>query len=82
MIDNESALLGGVTLLLVFVVLLFSLSFQTPYNKELRFLARQPFFRFLAYLLILLGMEWNPIVGSLTFLIVIFWFYDIHLLSG
>ena len=82
MIDNESALLGGVTLLLVFVVLLFSLSFQTPYNKELRFLARQPFFRFLANLLILLGMEWNPIVGSLTFLIVIFWFYDIHLLSG
>ena len=82
MIDTEMILVGGTSLALLFVVLLFSLSFQTPYNKELRYLARQPFFRFLAYLLVLLGMEWNPVIGSLTFLIVIFWFYDIHILSG
>jgi hypothetical protein len=80
--DMENIILGFTTLVLVFAVLLFSLSFETPYNKQLRYLARQPFFRFSAYLLILLGMDWNPIVGMLTFMLITFWFYDVHLLSA
>lgn len=82
MLDTDTVTLGGTVLALIFAVLLFSLSFETPYNKELRYLARQPFFRFAAYLLILMGMDWNPIVGMLTFLLIIFWFYDVHLLSA
>jgi bacteriorhodopsin len=80
--DTEIILIGGTTLILIFAVLLFSLSFETPYNKQLRYLARQPFFRFSAYLLILLGMDWNPVVGMLTFLLVVLWFYDVNLLSA
>jgi bacteriorhodopsin len=79
---DENLLLGGTILVLVTILLFFSLSFQTPYQKELRYLARQPFFRFMAYLVILLGMDWNPIVGSLTFIGVVLWFYDINLLSS
>ena len=82
MLDTDTVTLGGTVLALIFAVLLFSLSFDTPYNKELRYLARQPFFRFAAYLLILMGMDWNPVVGMLTFLLIIFWFYDVHLLSA
>ena len=82
MINTEDVILGGTVLVLIFNILLFGLSFETPYNKELRFLARQPFFRFSAYLLILLGMDWNPIVGMLTFLSIIFLFYDVQLLSA
>jgi hypothetical protein len=82
MLDTDTVTLGGTVLALIFAVLLFSLSFETPYNKELRYLARQPFFRFSAYLLILLGMDWNPVVGMLTFLLVVLWFYDVNLLSA
>jgi len=82
MLDTDTVTLGGTVLALIFAVLLFSLSFETPYNIELRYLARQPFFRFAAYLLILMGMDWNPVVGMLTFLLIIFWFYDVHLLSA
>ena len=82
MINTDDVILGGTVLLLVFGVLLFGLSFETPYNKELRYLARQPFFRFATYLLVLLGMDWNPIVGMLTFMLITFWFYDVHLLSA
>jgi len=82
MLDTDTVTLGGTVLALIFAVLLFSLSFETPYNKELRYLARQPFFRFAAYLLILMGMDWNPVVGMLTFLLIIYWFYDVHLLSA
>jgi len=82
MLDTDTVTLGGTVLALIFAVLLFSLSFETPYNKELRYLARQPFFRFAAYVLILMGMDWNPVVGMLTFLLIIFWFYDVHLLSA
>lgn len=82
MLDTDTVTLGGTVLALIFAVLVFSLSFETPYNKELRYLARQPFFRFAAYLLILMGMDWNPVVGLLSFLLIIFWFYDVHLLSA
>jgi hypothetical protein len=82
MLDTDTVTLGGTVLALIFAVLIFSLSFETPYNKELRYLARQPFFRFAAYLLILMGMDWNPVVGLLSFLLIIFWFYDVHLLSA
>ena len=82
MLDTDTVTLGGTVLALIFAVLVFSLSFETPYNKELRYLARQPFFRFAAYLLILIGMDWNPVVGLLSFLLIIFWFYDVHLLSA
>jgi len=82
MINTDDVILGATVVLLVFGVLLFGLSFETPYNKELRYLARQPFFRFAAYLLVLLGMDWNPIVGMLSFLSIIFWFYDVQLLSA
>ena len=82
MLDTDTVTLGGTVLALIFAVLVFSLSFETPYNKELLYLARQPFFRFAAYLLILIGMDWNPVVGLLSFLLIIFWFYDVHLLSA
>ena len=82
MLDTDTVTLGGTVLALIFAVLVFSLSFETPYNKELRYLARQPYFRFAAYLLILIGMDWNPVVGLLSFLLIIFWFYDVHLLSA
>ena len=82
MLDTDTVTLGGTVLALIFAVLVFSLSFETPYNKELRYLARQPFFRFAAYLLILIGMDWNPVVGLLSFLLIIFWFYDVHRLSA
>ena len=72
MLDTDTVTLGGTVLALIFAVLVFSLSFETPYNKELRYLARQPFFRFAAYLLILIGMDWNPVVGLLSFLLIIF----------
>lgn len=80
--DSDTILLGVSTIALVFSVLVFSFSFQTPYRKELRFLARQPFFRLFAYFLILLGMDWHPVIGILTFLFVVFWFYDVSLLSA
>lgn len=77
----DSVILGGTVIGLIFTVLLVSLPFETPYQKEMRYLARQPFFRFAAYILVLLGMDWNPIVGALIFLIIVFWFYDVSLLS-
>jgi uncharacterized membrane protein len=82
MINTDDVILGGTVLVLVLGILLFSLSFETPYNKDLRYLARQPFFRFAAFLLILIGMDWNPVVGMLTFLSIVLWFYDVQLLSA
>ena len=48
MIDTEMILVGGTSLTLLFVILLFSLSFQTPYNKELRYLAPATILSFLS----------------------------------
>lgn len=69
-------------IVLLGILLRNALPFEKPYSTSLRILARQPLFQFLAWMLVLLAMDWDINVGALAFLVVFLWIADVHLLSS
>jgi hypothetical protein len=61
--------------------LLFSIDFHKHYTKEFHRAARNPLYRLLAGISILLLANMNPILGCIALYIVFFWIADVHLLS-
>jgi len=71
-----------VALLFVGVLVYFSLDFDRHYSDLFHNAARHPFMRFLAGLCISIMSVHNPILASVSLIIVFFWIADIHLLSS
>ena len=66
---------------LVGLLLYFSIDFKKHYTKEFHEAARNPFYRFLAGLIVIFIASINPIIASVALAIVFFWIADNNLLS-
>jgi len=71
----------GVILLLGWVIVWLTLPFEQHYDESLRAYSREPIFRILLGLLLMLVSAYSVPVALLTFLILFFWIADIHLVS-
>lgn len=71
----------GLVLLLGWVVVWLSFPFEQHYDESLRAYSREPIFRILLGLLLMMISAYSVPVALLTFLILFFWIADIHLVS-
>lgn len=75
--NYELVLMIGLIGLLIF----FSVDFKKHYTKEFQEAARNPFFRFVAGIIIIIVADFNPILAAILLSIVFFWIADVNLLS-
>lgn len=66
---------------LMVIFILFTIDFHKHYTREFHVAARNPLYRFLAGISVLLLANMNPILGCIALSIVFFWIADVHLLS-
>lgn len=71
----------GTILILGWIVVWLTLPFEQHYDENLRQYSREPFFRIILGLLLILISTYSIPVALLLFLIIFFWIADIHLVS-
>jgi hypothetical protein len=68
-------------LLLGWVVLMFTFPFEQKYEEQLREYSREPLFRTILGLLLIISASVSVPIAILLFLIMFFWITDVHLVS-
>jgi hypothetical protein len=71
----------GVVLLLLWVLVRLTLSFEQKYDYQLRQIANEPLFRTILGLILVVTTAYSVPVASLLFLMVFFLIADVHLIS-
>ena len=71
----------GLILILGWVIVWLTFPFEQHYDEMMRSYSREPIFRILLGLLLMLISAYSVPVALLSFLVLFFWIADIHLVS-